>query len=586
MAQIESLKGKKLLNALLANVKPIRKGLLLGAALAFFGVCANICAPFLTGKAIDVFDVFIKTGSFDASSFALYIFLLLGAYAAYSLFSALKTVLLNNVVSRHFTCKLRISMSDKIKRLPVSYVDTTSKGELIERMTDDVSVVGNTVHTIVDLFVVGILQLVFIIAMMFFVDWRMALIVIATLPFTVFAAITLSKRMTKSFDTFMDQSGKLYGTIEESYSGIKTIRTYGMKQAMAKRHTDINGELTKSGRRGYYLASLMQPLVSYINKVCYVVICLIGGLLALNGILSVGSVVAVILYSAQISSPLESISHSMSMTQRAAAAARRVYGMLDLPEMTENDKYVKLNGETIALEDIKFSYVEGKTVLQGLNINVKKGQKIALVGPTGGGKTTVVNLLMRFYDPSEGNIIVDGSKTSDLSRKCVRDSFGMVLQETWLFSGTIADNIAYGNPGATREQIVEACRFAYCDHFIETLPDGYETKISEDAENISQGQKQLLTIARAFIADKPMLILDEATSNVDTRTESLLQKAMDKLMENRTCFVIAHRLSTIKNADMILVISDGKVLESGTHDQLITRQGFYYDMYQSQYTIE
>jgi len=583
--KIEPIKGKKLFKAILRDVKPIRGGLLLGALLSLFSVAANIVSPYFVGLTVDVFSDYGDTGVFVLQNFIRLIIILLCVYGAHSLFSALKTVILNNIVSRYFTCKLRVKMSDKVKRLPVSFVDSAGKGEFIERMTEDVSVVGMTLHSIIDLFVLGLLQLVFIVFMMFWVDWRMALIVLVSVPFSVAAAVMMSRRMSKYFQTYMAEAGKLYGAIEESYSGVKTVRTYGFRNALMKKHEETNAKLTEAGYRGGGMAALMQPVVSIINKICYVAVCLIGALLAINGYISVGDVVTIVLYAAMLSMPLDSIAHSMSMTQRAAAAAGRVYGMLALPEIAEEGEPVFLPGESVVLDSVDFGYEADKPVLRGLNVNVSKGQKIAVVGPTGGGKTTLVNLLMRFYDPLSGTISVDGRDTARLPRQTVRDAFAMVLQDTWLFSGTIVENVAYGKPGATLAEIKEACRLAYCDGFIETLPKGYDTEISEGADNISQGQKQLLTIARALIADRPMLILDEATSSVDTRTEGLLQKAMDRLTENRTCFVIAHRLSTIINADNILVIDGGKIVGQGSHAELLEGRGLYYDMFQSQYSI-
>jgi len=583
--EIENLKGKKLFKAVMKDVKPIRGGLLWGASLMLLSVIAGVFGPMLAGRIVDLFDDFVTTGLFDSRAFTILMLTLSGVFIFHAVFQGAKTVILNNVVSRHFTCKLRISMSDKIKRLPVSYIDTTKKGELIERMTEDVSTIGMTVHQFVDLAIMGVLQLILIIIMMFLQDWRLAILVTATIPLSAFASVALSKKMHKHFDVYMSEAGKLYGTIEESYGGVKTMRTYGFSGAQRRKYAETNTKLADAGYNGARLAELMQPLVAIINKLGYVAICFLGGYLAVRGLVTFGGVFAIVMYASQLSGPMESMAHSMSHLQRVGAASRRVYGMLALDEMTEGDIAVDLSGETVRLENVDFAYEPEKPVLEGLSLNISKGQKIAIVGPTGGGKTTVVNLLMRFYDPSSGVISVDGHNTVQLPRENVRSAFAMVLQDTWLFSGTIADNVSYGKPNCPREQIIEACKLAYCHSFIEALPESYDYIISEDAQNISQGQKQLLTIARAYLSDRPMLILDEATSNVDTRTEALLQKAMDKLMENRTCFVIAHRLSTIINADNILVINDGKIIEQGNHSALIQKSGFYYEMFNSQYNI-
>lgn len=583
--RIKTLTGKALFKAVIKDVKPLGWWLVLAVLLSFGSVTLGVFAPMLLGQAVDVVNDFVQGMPFATREFFTLIIMLVAFYAGNALFSVCRTVLMNNVVSRHFTCKLRIQMSEKIKKLSVSYLDNTDKGELIERMTDDVSIIGNTVHEIIDLVTQGLFQLALIIGFMMLIDWRLGLIVTATVPLSLFATALLSRRMSKKFDVFMQKNGELYSVIDESYAGLKTVRAYKMQGLMRQRHANLNNQIRESGKEGYFIGALLSPLVSLISNIVYAAICLVGGYFAIKGSISVGSVVAIVLYSSRLTAPLESVANAISMFQRTASACRRVYGMLAFDEEKDSTAKTTYAGDCVQVNAVDFGYVPDTPIIKNFTVDVKKGETVALVGPTGGGKTTIVNLLMRFYDPDSGAIIIDDKNTRDYDRVSVRNGFAMVLQDTWLFSGSVAENVKYGRADATREEVVEACKASYCDSFVSLMPNGYDTVISEDASNVSQGQKQLLTIARAFLSNRPMLILDEATSNVDTRTEILLQKAMAKLMSGRTCFVIAHRLSTIVNADKILVVKDGEIIESGKHDNLMARNGFYADMFRSQYSI-
>ena len=383
------------------------------------------------------------------------------------------------------------------------------------------------------------------------------------------------------------EMGNLNSLVEESFTNFATTKAYHLEDYAQRKHAVVNKRRADAEYHANFIASIVRPVIVFSNALAYILICLIGGWLIVNrdGV-SVGIVVTILLYARQFSSPLEQIANGLGQLQHAKAACRRVFKLLDLPEETDADgKLPQEVAGNIRFEDVDFSYDKDCPLIEHLSLDVKKGQNVAIVGPTGAGKTTIVNLLMRFYDVDRGRILIDGVDCATLSRDEMRKQFGMVLQDTWLFRGTVAENVAFGKPDATREEIIAACDRAYCDHFIRTLPEGYDTVVGDDMSNLSGGQKQLLTIARAMLADRRLLILDEATSNVDTRTEVLLQKAMDNLMRERTCFVIAHRLSTIVDSDLILVLDHGRIVEQGTHRSLLAQKGFYYQIYNSQYAI-
>ena len=574
---------------LVQEAKPIYKWLALVCLISLGIIACAVAAPQLLGDCVQLlYDYW--AGSFTGASLTAALtggcLALAGVYLLQSLMSWLKMLLLNNVVSRYFTCSLRIKLSAKISRLPVSFVDRTPVGQILDRMTEDVSTMGNSIHSIIDTLMVGFLQIIAIAVMMLLEDWRLALVVILFMPVSVLRSIKISNLSGKHFERMFAVGGQRFAHVEESFTNYQTTKAYNYEQATIDTHHDICEERKKSEAKANFFGSLVRPCIAFSNALAYIIICVLGGVLIVENGVSIGVVVTVVLFARQFSAPLEQIADGMSNLQRTKAASKRVFDMLDAEEEPQQSGHIPADVKgDVKFEDVSFSYSKDTPLIRDLNIDVKRGQKIAIVGPTGAGKTTIVNLLMRFYDIDSGRISIDGYDISETSRDDVRALFGMVLQDTWLFSGTVADNVAYGRPDATREEIIAACDEAYCNHFIRTLPQGYDTVVSEDSASISGGQKQLLTIARALLADRRLLILDEATSNVDTRTEILIQKAMDKLMRGRTCFVIAHRLSTIVDSDLILVLRDGQIVETGRHEELLARRGFYYDLYTSQYAI-
>ena len=572
--------------------KPIAHWLLLACVLAMITITCALTIPTLLGDLIQMlYDYW--TGAADFSSAPLTVqllpklLLLLAVYGGQSLFTYLKMLLMNNVVSRYFTCNIRIMISDKLQRLPISFIDNTPVGEILHRMTGDVSRMGTTVHSILDTIMSGFLQIIAMSVVMLSEDWRLGLVVIIMMPLSIRLSAVLSERSSTFFREMHAQSGKLYSVVEETYTNYATSKAYNLEEHDLRRHEEVNSLQQKAEARANFLGSVVQPIIAFSNSIAYILINLLGGWLIVYRDVDVGTVMTIILFARQIAAPLEQIANGMSSIQHAAAAAGRVFSLLDMDEMQLIEQPIDESGITgrVELRDVSFSYRKDQPLIQHLNVNVEPGQKVAIVGPTGAGKTTIVNLLMRFYDTDEGSILIDGTDIATVSRDSSRKLFSMVLQDTWLFKGTIAENVAYGRPDATREEIIRACDDAYCDHFIRTLPKGYDTVIGDDNITISGGQKQLLTIARALLADRKLLILDEATSNVDTRTELLIQKAMDKLMRERTSFVIAHRLSTIVDADVILVLRDGQIVEQGRHQELLDKKGFYYELYTSQYAV-
>ena len=585
--------GKRTMKAIariLREAKPIRGWLVLSCFLCLCLILCTVSAPKILGNLIQqLYDYWSgELVTDDLLGLILKGLIPLAIiYISLSLVRLANMYLLNNVVSRYFTCNIRIRISEKIKRLPISFIDNTPVGEILRRMTDDVSHMGTSIHSLIETLSTGFLQILVITVLMFFENWQLALAVLVITPLSVFLSSAISQISEKYFHNMFTESGRLNSIVEETYTNYATTKAYNYEKTTIKRHEEINIKQRDAEIKATFISSAVRPCITFTNALAYIAVNLIGGWLILNRGVSVGTIVTIVLFAKQIAAPLEDIADAIGNLQRAVTSSERVFALLDReeePECTGTFGEEEILGD-VKFEHVDFSYDKEKPLIKDLNLDVKHGQHVAIVGSTGAGKTTIVNLLMRFYDPDSGKITIDGHDIGEISRNEVRNLFGMVLQDTWLFSGTVAENIAYGKPDATREEIVKACDEAYCDHFICTLPKGYDTVIGDDTTNISGGQKQLLTIARALLANHRLLILDEATSNVDTRTEILIQKAMDKLMKGKTCFVIAHRLSTIVDSDLILVINNGEIVETGRHEELLAKKGFYYQIYTSQYAI-
>lgn len=573
----------KILSRVLLEAKPIYGWLFIGSLVSLAAVFINLIAPIRLGEISDILYSYWKDGApmdgIAEKSLTLAFIYMGGAVASLG-----TMLIMNNVVSRFFTCTIRIKISDKIRRLPVKFVDETPNGEVISRMTEDVSVMGNTLHNFLNTIIQGFLQLIGIAVMMFMINYVLALIVIAIMPLSIILSAIVANKSEKHFATTRTEWGNLYAFLEQDYSGFESVKAFNLENRQIGEHGKIIDKIKTAIGKGQYLSGIVQPIIGLTNNLSYIFIAVLGGYYAISGTISVGDVMAIVLFAKLLASPLENIASGMSMIQRVFASAKRVYELMDKKEMEKNESDIVPEGlGNTEFRNVCFSYNPATPLIENLNVRVKAGQRVAIVGPTGGGKTTIINLIMRFYETDSGDIIIDGVNIKDANPNKLRKLFGMVLQDTWLFSGTVRDNIAYGKQDATDEEVKDAARHACIDRFIESLPKGYDTVINEESNNISGGQKQLLTIARAYLANPKMLILDEATSNVDTRTELLIQETMNRLMEGRTSFIIAHRLSTIVDADIILVVRDGSIVEQGTHEELLNRNGFYTELYKSQY---
>ena len=510
--------------------------------------------------------------------------LLVCFYAAAAIFSFAENYIMATITAK-ISKKMRGDISTKINKLPLKYFDKTSYGDVISRVTNDVDAIGQTLNQSLDNLIKSITTFVGALIMMFMNSWILALVAVSSTFIGFGLMMVIMKKSQVYFKVQQQGLGEINGHIEEIYSGHNIVKAYNGSKDSKKTFEKINHSLYDSGWKSQFMSGLMMPLMNFIGNFGYVAVCVVGAALAMNGTISFGVIVAFMLYVRLFTQPLSQVAQSMQQLQRTAAASERVFEFLDEEEMTDESHKLKklenIKGD-VEFKNVHFGYSKDRTIINDFSAKVKAGQKIAIVGPTGAGKTTMVNLLMRFYDIDSGEIYIDGIPISQVTRENVHDQFRMVLQDTWLFEATIKENIIYSKQGVTDEEVESACKAVGIHHFIRTLPQGYDTVLNENAD-LSVGQKQLVTIARAMIQNSSLLILDEATSSVDTRTERLVQEAMDKLIQGRTSFVIAHRLSTIKNADKILVMKDGDIIETGSHDELIAKGGFYEELYNSQF---
>ena len=549
----------------------------------------SIVGPKIMGRATtELFEGLVakinNTGSINFEKIAGILLTVLGLYLLSALFMFIEGWLMSNI-SQNLTYDIRKDISKKINTLPMGYFEQRTVGETLSRVTNDVDTLGQSLNQSFTQIIANTTMVLGVLVMMFTISPLMTLIAIVLLPISGILLGILTKASQKYFSGQQKSLSDVNGQVEESYAGQNIIAAFNHKDKSIKEFNAKNGELYATSWKANFFSGLMFPVINFVGNLGYVGIVFSGGLLVAKGTIGVGDIQAFIQYIRNFTQPIGQIAQSMTEIQKMAAAGERVFEFLDAKdeEVVETTEIIENKEGNVIFDHVRFGYVEDQIIIKNFTSDVKKGEMVAIVGPTGAGKTTMVKLLMRFYELNGGSILIDGKDISKLSKEELRSYFTMVLQDTWLFKGTIMENLRYGRLDATDEEVIEAAKAAHIHHFIKTLPGGYDMELNEDASNISQGQKQLLTIARAILADKPILILDEATSSVDTRTEVLIQKAMNKLMEGRTTFVIAHRLSTIRNADKILVLKDGDIIEQGNHDELLEQKGFYSELYQSQF---
>ena len=525
------------------------------------------------------------TGSIDFTYIAKVLLFTLGLYICSAVFSFIQGMIMTGITQK--TCyRMRKEISEKINRMPMKYFESRTYGEVLSRITNDVDTLGQSLNQGVTQIITSVATLVGTLVMMISISGIMTLISLVILPVSAILISFIIKHSQKYFRQQQEYLGHINGQVEEVYGGHLVVQAYNKQESTIKKFEDTNQILFQSAWKSQFLSGLMQPIMQFVGNLGYVGVAISGGLLAIRGTIGVGEIQAFIQYVRNFTQPIQQIAQVANMLQSMSAASERVFEFLDEEEeelTVEHAVHLDHVDGYVDFSHVSFGYNPGQIIIRDFSAHVTPGQKIAIVGPTGAGKTTMVKLLMRFYDVTGGEIQVDGHDIRDFNRQELRDAFGMVLQDTWLFKGSIMENIRYGRLDATDEEVIEAAKAAHAHHFIQTLPGGYQMELNEDASNVSQGQKQLLTIARAILADNPVLILDEATSSVDTRTEVRIQKALDNLMRGRTSFIIAHRLSTIRNADLILVMKDGDIIEQGTHEQLLAQKGFYADLYNSQF---
>ena len=589
LERAKDIKGttKRLINGYLGKYKI---ALIIVFIFAIGGTIFSIIGPKILGNATtEIYTGIVSKISggpgINFEEIAHILITLLVLYMVSALFSFIQGFVMTNI-SQKLTYKLRNDLIEKINRLPMKYFDKKTKGETLSLFTNDVDTLSQNLNQSITQIITAICTMVGILIMMFTISWQMTLISLLILPVSAFIVKFIVGKSQKYFKKQQDYLGHVNGQVEEIYGGLTIVKAFNGEEKAIEEFSKANETLYHSAWRSQFLSGLMFPVMAFIGNIGYVAVAIVGGYLAINGTITVGNIQSFIQYNKQFTRPINEIAQISAMLQAMMAAAERIFEFLDEKEeietLDEEKKIDNLNGN-IKFEHVKFGYDEDKIIIKDFSADVKDGQKIAIVGPTGAGKTTMVKLLMRFYDVNDGAILVDGINIKEFKREELRKLFGMVLQDTWLFNGTIKDNIKYGRPDASDNDVIEAAKAAHIHHFIKTLPNSYDMVLNEETSNISAGQKQLLTIARVILTDPKVLILDEATSSIDTRTEIQIQKAMDNLMKGRTSFIIAHRLSTIKNADLILVMNHGDIVEQGSHEELLQKGGFYADLYNSQF---
>ncbi len=586
-------KPKDLKNAIkkiLAYIGNYKFAILVVMIFAAASTVFNVIGPKILGKATTALSEGLMrkiqgTGGMDFDYIRNILLLVLGLYAVGAVFSFIQGWIMTGITQK--VCyRLRKEISEKINRMPMKYFESRTYGEVLSRITNDIDTLGTGLNQSITTIITAVATMIGVLIMMLSISPLMTLIAIIILPVSMGLISFVVKKSQKYFKTQQEYLGHINGQIEENYGGHLVVKSFNKEQTMINRFHETNDTLYDSAWKSQFFSGMMMPIMTFVGNLGYAGVAISGGLLAMRGVITIGDIQAFIQYVKNFTQPIAQIAQVISQVQSMAAASERVFEFLEEEEeeqLAEHPVHLENIEGVVDFEHVHFGYKEDQTIINDFSTHVEAGQKIAIVGPTGAGKTTMVKLLMRFYDVNSGAIKVDGHNIKDFNRRELRDAFGMVLQDTWLYKDTIMENIRYGRLDATDEEVIAAAKAAHAHHFIETLPGGYQMELNEDASNVSQGQKQLLTIARAILADNRILILDEATSSVDTRTEIQIQKAMDNLMKGRTSFIIAHRLSTIKDADCILVMKDGDIVEQGNHEELLAKGGFYADLYNSQF---
>ncbi|HDR7606920.1 ABC transporter ATP-binding protein [Bacillus mycoides] len=593
MRKIEKAKNfKGTMNKLLQYLKPYKLPILVVILFAIGSAAFTIVGPKILGNATTkLFEGLVSKVSgapgaaIDFTYIGNIVILLLGLYILSTVFGIIQGYIISGVAQK-VSYNFRKEIDEKINRMPLKYFDKTTHGEVLSRITNDVDTVSQTLNQSMSQIITSVITIIGVLIMMLSISWQMTLVALLILPVSMILIMAVVKRSQKYFKSQQEYLGHVNGQVEEIYSGHNIVKAFNKEEEEVKKFEKVNDTLYHSAWKSQFLSGMMMPIMTFIGNIGYVAVSILGGWLAVKRTIAVGDILAFVQYVRSFTQPIAQVAQIANVLQSTAAAAERVFEFLEeeeeVPEAENPVKLQKVQGQ-VTFQDVQFGYNPDKIIINNFSSNIKPGQKVAIVGPTGAGKTTIVKLLMRFYDINSGAICIDGHDIKDFTREDLRNMFGMVLQDTWLFNGSIMENIRYGRLDATDEEVIEAAKAAHVHNFVKTLPNKYQMELNEEASNVSQGQKQLLTIARALIADPKILILDEATSSIDTRTEVLIQKAMENLMEGRTSFIIAHRLSTIRDADLILVMKDGDIVEQGNHEELLKADGFYASLYNSQF---